>query len=160
MSVLSDNYKRIVSEIETKLTNPDEVEFVKEKISELSMLFMDIIDGITDKADEKIKQIEEKQRQIEAKMEQVQNAVDEIESDIYTVDEEDGSFDFEIVCPYCDNEFVTEIDGRNEIICPECNNVIELDWNDDEEEGCSGHCSSCHGCSDDFEDDEENEDDM
>ena len=160
MSVLSDNYKRIVSEIETKLTNPDEVEFVKEKISELSMLFMDIIDGITDKADEKIKQIEEKQRQIEVKMEQVQNAVDEIESDIYTVDEEDGSFDFEIVCPYCDNEFVTEIDGRNEIICPECNNVIELDWNDDEEEGCSGHCSSCHGCSDDFEDDEENEDDM
>jgi len=160
MSVLSDNYKRIVSEIETKLTNPDEVEFVKEKISELSMLFMDIIDGITDKADEKIKQIKEKQRQIEAKMEQVQNAVDEIESDIYTVDEEDGSFDFEIVCPYCDNEFVTEIDGRNEIICPECNNVIELDWNDEEDEGCSGHCSSCHGCSDDFEDDEENEDDM
>ena len=48
----------------------------------------------------------------------------------------------------------------NEIICTECNNVIELYWNDDEEEGCSGHCSSCHGCSDDFEDDEENEDDM
>ena len=159
MSVLSDNYKRIVSELEAKITNPEDLEFVKEKISELSVVFMDIIENITDKADQKMKKIEEKQRLIEAKIEEVQNSVDEIESDIYV--EEDGSFDFEIVCPYCNNEFVTEIDGKSEITCPECNNVIELDWNDDEEEGCSGHCSSCHGCSDDFEDDEEeNEDDM
>lgn len=159
MSVLSDNYKRIVSELEAKITNPEDLEFVKEKISELSVVFMDIIENITDKADQKMKKIEEKQRLIEAKIEEVQNSVDEIESDIYV--EEDGNFDFEIVCPYCNNEFVTEIDGKSEITCPECNNVIELDWNDDEEEGCSGHCSSCHGCSDDFEDDEEeNEDDM
>ena len=131
MSVLSDNYKRIISEIEGKLTNKEDLEFVKEKVSELSMLFMDIIDSLTEKADEKIKQIEEKQKQIEAKMEQVENAVNDIESDIYV--EEDGNFDFEIVCPYCNNEFVTEINGKDEITCPECNNVIELDWNDEEE---------------------------
>ena len=64
MSVLSDNYKRIISEIEGKVTNPEELEFVKTKISELSMIFMDIMDNITEKADEKIKQIEEKQKQI------------------------------------------------------------------------------------------------
>ena len=68
MSVLSDNYKRIISEIEEKISNPEEIEFVKEKISELSMLFMDIIDSLTEKADQKIKQIEKKQRQIEEKM--------------------------------------------------------------------------------------------
>ena len=158
MSVLSDNYKRIISEIEGKITNQEELEFVKEKVSELSMLFMDIIDSLTEKADEKIKQIEEKQKQIEAKMEQVENAVNDIESDIYV--EEDGNFDFEIVCPYCNNEFITEINGKDEITCPECNNVIELDWNEEEDEGCSGHCSSCHGCSDELEDDEDNEDDM
>ena len=160
MSVLSDNYKRIVSEIEGKITNPEELKFVKEKISELSMLFMDIIDNLTQKADEKIKQIEEKQEQIEQKIQQVENAVDEIESDIY--EEDDGNFDFEIVCPYCNHEFITEINGKNEIACPECNNIIELDWNDEEEEGCSGHCSGCHGCSDEDEDndEEENEDDM
>lgn len=158
MSVLSDNYKRIISEIEEKVTNPEELEFVKEKISELSMIFMDIIDNLTEKADQKIKQIEEKQKQIEDKMAQVESAVNDIESDIYV--EEDGNFDFEIVCPYCNNEFVTEINGKDEITCPECNNVIELDWNDEEEEGCSGHCASCHGCSDDYEDEEDNEDDM
>lgn len=157
MSVLSDNYKRIVSEIEGKISNPEELEFVKEKISELSMLFMDMIDSLAEKADEKIKQIEEKQKQIESKMSEVENAVNEIESDIYT--DEEGSFDFEIVCPYCNHEFVAEINGKDEIACPECNNIIELDWNEEEDEGCSGHCSSCHGCGEDFEDDEENEED-
>ena len=158
MSVLSDNYKRIISEIENKITNKEELEFVKEKVSELSMIFMDIIDNLTEKADEKIRQIEEKQKLIEEKMSQVESVVNEIESDIYV--EEDGNFDFEIICPYCNNEFVAEINGKSEVECPECNNIIELDWNDDEEEGCSGHCSSCHGCSDEYDDEEDNEDDM
>ena len=34
MSVLSDNYKRIMSEIENKISNPEECEFVKEKVNE------------------------------------------------------------------------------------------------------------------------------
>lgn len=153
MSVLSENYKRIISEIEEKIQDPEELEFVKQKVTELSMLFMDIIDNLADKADEKIKQIEEKQKQIEAKMDEVENVVNEIESDIYT--EEEGNFDFEIVCPYCNYEFEAEIDGKTEIPCPECNNIIELDWNDEEDEGCSGHCGGCHGCSEDSEDEED-----
>lgn len=166
MSVLSDNYKKIIAEIETKITNPEDLEFVKEKISELSMIFMSAIDNFTDKADEKMKQIEEKQKNIEEKMNKVEEAINEIEADIYVDD--DSNFDFEIVCPYCDYEFVTSIDGENEIICPKCNNVIELDWNDeDEDECCSGHCHSCHSCEDDecdcgcdCEEDDENDEDM
>lgn len=167
MSVLSDNYKRIITEIEEKITNPEDLEFVKEKISELSMIFMDIIDNLANNADEKIKQIEEKQRKIEEKMNKVEGAINEIETDIYV--EDDSNFDFEIVCPYCDNEFVTTIDGKDEVICPKCNNVIELDWNDeDEEDGCcSGHCHSCHSCEEDddcdcgcdCEEDDENDED-
>ena len=158
MSILSDNYKRIISELETKIKDPEELEFVKQKISELSVVFMDIIDNLTNMADEKIKNIEEKQKIIEDKMAQVENAVNEIEGDIYETEED--NFDFEIVCPYCDYEFITEVTGRNEIPCPNCNNVIELDWNDEEDEGCSGHCSGCHGCSEDSDDEEDNEDDM
>ncbi len=161
MSVLSDNYKRIITEIEGRITNPEDLEFVKEKMSELSMIFMDIIDNLADKADEKIKQIEEKQKKIEEKMNEVEGAINEIETDIYV--EDDQNFDFEIVCPYCDYEFVTSIDGKDEVTCPKCNNVIELDWNDDEEDSCcSGHCHSCHGCEEDDDcdcDDEENEED-
>ena len=164
MSVLSDNYKRILTEIETNITNPEEREFVKEKISELSISFMEAIENIDSKTDERLKLIEEKQKQIENKMYHVESVVNEIESDIYEEDDNDN-YDFEIVCPYCNNEFFTEIIEKNEIKCPNCNNIIELDWNEEEENECEGHCCSCHGCG--FEDDnkgisniEENEDDM
>ena len=162
MSVLSDNYKKIIAEVEERITNPEDLEFVKEKMSELSIVFMDIIDNLTDKADEKIKQIEEKQKMLESKMGEVEKAVNEIEGDIYE-ENDDEAFEFEIVCPYCDYEFTAEITGKEEITCPECNNVIELDWNDEEDGGCcSGNCHSCHGCEDedDFEDEDENDEDM
>ena len=41
-------------------------------------------------------------------------------------------FEFEIVCPYCNYEFIADIDEHeDEILCPECNNPIELDWSED-----------------------------
>ena len=110
MSVFKDDYNRIVSEIEQNITDQEQLKFIKEKISELSMIFLDAIDNLSNVADEKIRQIEEKQKIIEEKMSQVESAVNDIESDIY-IDEE--NYDFEIVCPYCDYEFVAEIDGKN-----------------------------------------------
>lgn len=158
MSVLSDNYKKIISEMEEKITNPKELDFVKQKISELSMLFMETIDNLNNATEKKIKEIEERQKQIELKVSKVEDSVNDIESDIYT--EEEG-YDFEIVCPYCNYEFQAEINGKNEIVCPECNNMIELDWNEEEEDCCSGGCLGCHGCgSEEDEDNNNNEDDM
>ena len=174
MSVLKDNYNRIMSEVEEKITNPEDLEFVKKKMSELSLMFMDVIDAYTDATEERIKKIEDKQKQIEVKFEEVENFFDEIESEIYeemeetNMDDEEG-YDFEIVCPYCDYVFVADINGKNEVSCPECKNAIELDWNEDSEEnGCQGgHCKACPGCqggcsNDDKEQDNEdnNEDDM
>ena len=155
--LLSDNYRKIVTEIEQNVSNPQEREFVRQKLIELSTMFLEVIDNLAEKTDAKITRIEEKQKEIEVKISQVEGAVDEIESDIYEAD--DGSFDFEIVCPYCNNEFITEIDGKTEIECPECNNIIELDWNDEEDSGCAGSCSSCPGCSPEY-DDEDDEEDM
>ena len=86
-----------------------------------------------------------------------------IKKDIY----EDEDYDFEIVCPYCNHEFVASVEDelKEEIECPECHNIIELDWDDDEEDDCcSGHCHSCgshcHGEMDEEEilDDEDVED--
>ena len=78
------------------------------------------------------------------------------EKDIY---DEDG-FDFEIVCPYCNYEFIIDLDeNKSEIECPECKNMIELDWTgniNDEKSGCQGSCHGCIGCGDENEE----EDDM
>ena len=90
--------------------------------------------------------------EIETEMNKLKTIVDHIEKDIY---DEDG-FDFEIVCPYCNYEFVIDVDdNKTEVQCPECKNIIELDWNGGEdEEGCNGSCHGCSGC-DDVEDEDD-----
>ena len=105
-----------------------------------------------------VKELKENQKIMTNKIEKMQQVMDHIESDIYS----DEGFDFEIVCPYCEHEFVIDAnEDKNEVECPECKNVIELDWTgdlyDDEDDGCSGHCCGCSGCGDSS--DEENEDD-
>ena len=86
--------------------------------------------------------------------------VDEIEGDIY---EDEDSYEFEIVCPYCNYQFETEFDeNQKEVKCPECNNVIELDWScdDDCEDHCGDGCDSCSGCGHHHDIDQDLEDDM
>lgn len=100
-----------------------------------------------------MKEIKENQKIMNEKMEKMQQVIDHIENDIYA----DEGFDFEIVCPYCENEFVIEADeDKKEIECPKCKNIIELDWSGDlcGDDECSGHCHGCSGCEDSDEDDD------
>ena len=91
----------------------------------------------------------------------LQQIVNNIESDIY----DQGGFDFNIICPYCDNEFIVDVyDEKSEVVCPKCSNTIELDWtgNTEEEYECIGSCD-CNNCKSDCNDSKtkkENEDDM
>lgn len=75
--------------------------------------------------------------------------------DIY----EDEDYDFEIVCPYCNHEFVADIEDelKEEIECPECHNKIELDWDGEDDDCCSGGCCGC-GHHDECGSDEEDSD--
>lgn len=143
MSDLNNKYKNIINEREEKIKNPEELEFVKGKFTELSVFFIDIIDKLTSMTDARLSEIEENQREIDNRILKVQNIVNNIEDDIYSDDE---NYEFEIICPYCNYQFIADVDSEinEEIECPECHNVIELDWNEDEcTQGCS-HCkSSC-----------------
>ena len=173
MSEIGIEYKKIMEEIENAISNEKEKQFVKTKMAELSISFVDIIDRITKATDMKIKEMEKAQSAIEHKISNIETIVDNIEGDIYEDDEQDEDYEFEVVCPYCNYEFSVDMDNieKDEIECPECHNIIELDWSGDPEDdhigGCNGGCSSCHGCGpvDDLEDDDEEnpdefEDDM
>jgi len=142
MSDINGKYKQIIEDLEGNIKEPEQLNFVKDKFSELSMLFIDMLDRVTRLTDNKIQEIETKQEDILNRINSVQAVVDEIESDIY---EDDENYEFEIVCPYCNYEFLADIEDENkdEIVCPECHNTIELDWNPDEEMECSGSCSHC-----------------
>lgn len=149
MSDIKGKYNKILEELETSMKDSNDLAIAKEKFMELTVVFMDIVDRLTFLTDERIKEIEDKQEEINKKLNNVQSIVDTIEEDIYDEedDDEDDNFEFEIVCPYCNYEFTTDItdEEKNEIKCPQCNNIIELDWNSDEESSCDGNCSYCHG---------------
>lgn len=156
MSELSNKYREIINEIDEKITDEEQLNFVKTKLSEMSIIFIDIIDRMSEVVNEKIIDIENGQKNIEKKLAKVENTINTIEKDIY--DEEDN--ESEIVCPYCNNEFFADLNeyDENEIECPECHNIIELDLNSDYDEefsGCSGNCHSCGGCESSEDDAEE-----
>ncbi len=140
MSKLSDEYLKIIKDIEKHISNEEERKYVLNKVSELSSLYIDLIDRVTDISCSRIDELEAYQDKLEAKVAKVKQTLDLIKKDIY----EDEEYDFEIVCPYCNHEFVADVEEelKEEIECPECHNIIELDW-DGEEDECDGCCSSC-----------------
>lgn len=155
MGSIKNEYKSFLDDIEKNIKNKEDLEYIKKRLSSFVDVIVEKVDDIANYRKEEIEQLEERQNEIEEKMSKMQGIIDNIEKDIYA---EEG-FDFEIVCPYCENEFIIDVDeNKTEVECPECNNVIELDWtgNVDEEPeqgGCNGGCHGCHGCGEDEDDD-------
>ena len=92
-----------------------------------------------------VQEMKENQKIMNDKINKMQNVINHIQSDMYM----DDQFDFEIICPYCENEFLVDMDeNETEVKCPECNNIIELDWSGefDDTDSCHGGCGGCHGC--------------
>lgn len=142
MSKLKDGFNAIIAKIEERITDEEELKFIKQQMIDLSMIYIDELDKIMDLSDKRVKQIYENQRMLEQKMDMLEKGVNTIEKELFVEEE----YDFEIVCPYCNYEFLTDINSnKKEIECPECHNTIELDWNN-EEHNCGGHCGSCDGC--------------
>ena len=150
MAKLREEYNNFLKDIEKNLKNKEDLEYVKVRFSMFVDKVIDEMDMLVDYKTQKINEIEQKQKEIDDKMNKMQQIIDNIEKDIYS----DEGFDFEIICPYCDNQFVIDVDeDKTEVECPVCNNIIELDWSGDVEEdsNCNGSCSACHGCDEEIE---------
>ena len=121
---------------------------------------------------DEIAELKNNQKIMQEQIAQMQQIIDNMKKDLYV---EDEGFDFEIVCPYCNYEFVIDVDDeKTEVECPECNNIIELDWAgepEDDTANCSSGCAGCHGCGTNLEnnipkeqdsknEEENNDDDM
>lgn len=151
MSELSKKYKKVIKNVDEKLQNKEEAEFVKNQIGELVDQFLTEIEKLQDVTNKLI----DRQHEVEDKMRKVEQVVDSIEKDIYL---DSSDYDIEIVCPYCNFNFSLDPDEtRNEIECPECKNIIEIDWDGESfDEGCSGSCGTCsHGCGHEEEEDDD-----
>ncbi len=159
MGLLKNEYKSFLDDIEKNIKNKEDLEYIKERFSSFVDVVLNQMDYIMDYKEDKISELENTQKELDEKMSKMQQIIDNIEKDIYA---EDG-FDFEIVCPYCNYEFIIDLDeNKTEIECPECKNTIELDWtgdieNEHDEETCQGNCHGCHGCSNEEQDEEDDD---
>ena len=142
MADLNVKFKQILNEIEEKIEDKDELEFIKTEIFKLYNLFFDEMNRIEEMASTRMQTIAGTQAMLEEKIEKLENKVSSMEKELFIDDEES---DFSITCPYCNTEFIADYeDLKDEIECPECGNTIELDWgNDDEPKGCTGNCNGC-----------------
>lgn len=131
MAELSDKYTKILSDIKSNISNKDERKYVEKKLIELSAIYLELLDRLTKINNIKISKIEENQEKVVEKVAKIQESINIIKNDIYDFD----GYDFEIICPYCNFEFVTESENnqKKEVKCPNCNNIIELEWENNEE---------------------------
>ena len=146
---INDEYRKIMQDLENNIENERDLNYAKSQLEKISMMFINEMERITKYYETKVDKLDAKQNELENKLQNVQKALDGIEKDIYDGEVDDGAYEFEITCPYCNYDFVAELDElKDEIQCPECKNTIELDWNESDE-GCAHGCSGCHGCEDD-----------
>lgn len=157
MSKFKNEYKSFLDDIEKNIKNPDDLNYIKERFAKFMDVVIGKMDQVLDFKNQELDHLLEMQKGLENRMDKMQRIIDNIEKDIYS----DEGFDFEIICPYCNYEFIADVDeNKTEIECPECKNMIELDWSGDTEDdmnSCSGNCSGCSGC--DEEDPEQDDDD-
>ncbi len=156
MGILKNEYKSFLDDIEKNMKDKEDLQYVKQRFASFLDIVLDQMDYIMDYKQDEIAKLENTQNKLTSQINQMQQVIDNIERDIYS---EDG-FDFEIVCPYCNYEFIIDVDeNKTEVKCPECENIIELDWSGDidgEEKnqgGCQGgNCNGCNGCNDEDDD--------
>lgn len=155
---IDQEYKLFMKDIEKKFNNKEDIEYLKQRMAKFVNVVLEDLGKTYEKIEKKeieIKNLEKRQEKVEEKIGNMEKVLENIENDIYA---EEG-FDFEIVCPYCNNSFIIDVnEDKKEVKCPECQNIIELDWtgnieDDENNDECDGECTHCSGCSDDEDDD-------
>ena len=179
MSEFDEKYNKIIEDISKNIKDEKELQFVKEKMNELSAIFINMFNQVNNSSEKRITDLEKNQKGLEEKINKVEKFIEDMKKDIYDeYDEED-----EMIKKQNDGSMIvnglTELEDLEDLIpvtfdkedyetlngFPECHNIIELDWNLDD---CESGCSSCHGCSscgshgiiDEEDDDDENDEDM
>ena len=119
--MLGNKFKEVMANLEHQIKNKEDLEYAKKQVTELTMSFLQELEGLEQEYDSKFSRCIEK-------IEELEKSVDEVKAQ--TVNEEE--IDVEpINCPYCNSRFLIEYDNtQKEIKCPDCKNIIGLDWNE------------------------------
>ena len=127
--MISKKYKEVIKNLEENIDSKRDLEYVKKQISDLTILYIDELTKV-------INNFEKKVAKFENRVITIENDVKRLEEEVYDEYEDNKMLDLEpITCPYCEFKFLIEYNlDKTEIKCPECDNLIELDWEEYEED--------------------------
>lgn len=146
MDNMVKEYKNILNNLEEKLKDNPDLEYIKSEFTNLFMIFFNEVDTLRVFYEEKLETILDRQSYFDEKMNNLEEKTNELEKGmLYDEDDEmirnlfEDTSDMneydeqecEVSCPYCNEIFYIDMEeARKEINCPYCNKAIELDWND------------------------------
>lgn len=149
MENLEKAYKKIIEDMEERIKDNEDLEYAKEELLKLMILFFTEMEHIKNHYNEKINKILERQVYFDEKLNKVEELAKSIEEEMILNEEVEDQMmtellhpslknyeneldaECEVTCPYCGELFFIHIEGaEKEITCPYCDNPIELDWND------------------------------
>lgn len=121
---------QFITDMENKIKDEETLVYMIKRTEKLFDTIMDTMNTIIEYKKEEINNLETRQDKQQKRMDEIDERLKFMYDDIY-----EGGEDFEIVCPYCNFKFDAFIDeNEKEITCPECGNIIELDWNENDDE--------------------------
>ena len=120
MTDLKKRFNNILQDIEKNVTNKEDLDYIKTQVYNISLLFLDELDKLAEINLNRLNTMIDREKELEAKIESMEKIIDKLEKEVYSSDEDS---DFEIVCPYCNSEFIEDFSNDN---------LIELDWNEEE----------------------------
>ncbi len=133
MSNLKKKFNQILEDIEKNIKNKEDLDYIKSQIYNISILFLDELDKLSELNLGRLNVMIDREKELSKKIAKMEKMISEIEKEVFSP----SDCDFEIICPYCNADFIEEFSEENphEVKCPECGNNIELDWNDEEYQG-------------------------
>ena len=107
---------------ENNIKDEETLLYLKSRTHDLFSVVIDELEAALNYKEAEIMKLEKRQNEANKKMDEMSTILRNISNDIY--EDED---DFEIVCPYCNYEFTTDMadEERDEIKCPKCNKIMK-----------------------------------
>ena len=165
MSNLKKRFNLIIEDLEKNIKNKEDLEYIKTQIYNIALIFLDELDKLVEMNFNRLNVMIDREKELSRKVAKMEKILDDLEKDVY----EAQDCDFEIICPYCNAEFVEEFPNgeSHDVKCPECGNSIELDWREgfngneaDEEQNDEESLDFDENEFDEDEQENDNEDDM
>ena len=109
MANLKKRFNEILEDLEKNIKNKEDLEYIKSQVYNISLLFLDEMDKITELNLDRINVMLEREKELGHKIARMEKIMNNIEKEVFVSHE----CDFEIICPYCNATFVEDLSNRN-----------------------------------------------